>query len=332
MNAFVFYLDIFLSILLSVSVGLTFAAYIVRQEKVFVYAAGYLLFILLIELCIHDSEIRGPLSAWMVKNLGKVSIIKSVYYFGCAIIITLFVEDVTSFKLNLLSFIPSLLVFTWFVFLLLVEKSPLHGWLYIFPYQLFTAGISFFAIKRLKKYRSENKRMYFLFRLTLIFSLLIFIEDTIVAFVVHHQAMRNFTETVLWVIYSVFAVVYATSALKSFQTVPFETVEQVLETSDSSENDTLSAKSKNMHQFAVTFMLTNRELELLPLLLENKSYQEISETLHISVGTVKAHNHNIYSKTDVSNRNELIECYQSFSMAYVAEHHDVEIQQVAYSN
>ena len=77
---------------------------------------------------------------------------------------------------------------------------------------------------------------------------------------------------------------------------------------------------------------TNRELELLPLLLENKSYQEISETLHISVGTVKAHNHNIYSKTDVSNRNELIECYQSFSMVYVAEHHDVEIQQVAYSN
>lgn len=50
--------------------------------------------------------------------------------------------------------------------------------------------------------------------------------------------------------------------------------------------------------------LTDRETEILRLLSQSFSYQEISETLVISLNTVKFHVKNIYSKKRASNSNK----------------------------
>lgn len=52
--------------------------------------------------------------------------------------------------------------------------------------------------------------------------------------------------------------------------------------------------------------LSERELEVLGLISEGDSNQEIAEKLVISVGTVKRHTVNIYSKLDVKNRTEAV--------------------------
>ena len=52
--------------------------------------------------------------------------------------------------------------------------------------------------------------------------------------------------------------------------------------------------------------LTERELEILRLLSEGHSNQEIAERLFLVIGTVKAHNHNIFSKLGVKNRVQAI--------------------------
>lgn len=52
--------------------------------------------------------------------------------------------------------------------------------------------------------------------------------------------------------------------------------------------------------------LTERELEVLQLLSEGFSNQQIAEDLYLAIGTVKAHCHNIYSKLDVSNRSQAL--------------------------
>lgn len=52
--------------------------------------------------------------------------------------------------------------------------------------------------------------------------------------------------------------------------------------------------------------LTERELEVLALLAEGMSNQDIADTLTVVVGTVKAHNHSIYGKLDVKNRTEAV--------------------------
>lgn len=54
------------------------------------------------------------------------------------------------------------------------------------------------------------------------------------------------------------------------------------------------------------YHLTAREFEIVQLLREGIKYQIIAEKLFISESTVKKHLHNIYEKTDSSNRVELI--------------------------
>jgi LuxR family maltose regulon positive regulatory protein len=50
--------------------------------------------------------------------------------------------------------------------------------------------------------------------------------------------------------------------------------------------------------------LSDREFEVLHLLVQGRTYQEIAETLYISVNTVKTHLKNIYGKLGVANRRE----------------------------
>jgi ATP/maltotriose-dependent transcriptional regulator MalT len=48
--------------------------------------------------------------------------------------------------------------------------------------------------------------------------------------------------------------------------------------------------------------LTNRELDVLHLMVERRSYREIAETLFISPLTVKTHVHNVFRKLGVNRR------------------------------
>ncbi|TDO92259.1 regulatory LuxR family protein [Halanaerobium saccharolyticum] len=54
------------------------------------------------------------------------------------------------------------------------------------------------------------------------------------------------------------------------------------------------------------FQLTEREKELLKLLIEGKNNQEIAQDLFISINTVKKHLSHIFNKTEVKNRTELV--------------------------
>ena len=49
-------------------------------------------------------------------------------------------------------------------------------------------------------------------------------------------------------------------------------------------------------------LLTERELEVLELLIKGMNNSEISEILHVSVNTTKAHLESIYDKLGVKNR------------------------------
>jgi DNA-binding CsgD family transcriptional regulator len=60
------------------------------------------------------------------------------------------------------------------------------------------------------------------------------------------------------------------------------------------------------HENCRLFKLTNREIEIVQLLRQGKKYQAIADKLFISELTVKKHVHNIFQKTDVSNKVELV--------------------------
>lgn len=53
-------------------------------------------------------------------------------------------------------------------------------------------------------------------------------------------------------------------------------------------------------------ILTNREQEILLLVTENYSNQEIAQQLCLAESTVKSHLHNIFRKLGVRNRSEAL--------------------------
>lgn len=61
--------------------------------------------------------------------------------------------------------------------------------------------------------------------------------------------------------------------------------------------------------------LTAREEEILGLIVEGKSNQQIANELWLSLGTVKTHAHNIYHKVDVGKRGELIDSFMEYEKA-----------------
>ncbi len=67
--------------------------------------------------------------------------------------------------------------------------------------------------------------------------------------------------------------------------------------------------SKNIDKFAQEFNLTSREAQILNLINKGCSNQEIADKLVISLSTVKKHIYNLYSKTSVSSRGQLISLF-----------------------
>ena len=55
------------------------------------------------------------------------------------------------------------------------------------------------------------------------------------------------------------------------------------------------------------FELSNRELEILGLMAEGNSNQEIANRIFVSLNTVKTHNQNLFEKLDVKRRTQAIE-------------------------
>ena len=58
---------------------------------------------------------------------------------------------------------------------------------------------------------------------------------------------------------------------------------------------------------ARTYQLTPRECEVLPLVIKGRTISRIQEELHISQGTVSTHTRHIYQKTQVINRQGLLD-------------------------
>lgn len=67
-----------------------------------------------------------------------------------------------------------------------------------------------------------------------------------------------------------------------------------------------------MKQFLAEHKISKREEEVIQLLCDGKTNKEISETLFISLQTVKDHIYRIFQKTDVKNRIQLINLIQSY--------------------
>lgn len=81
---------------------------------------------------------------------------------------------------------------------------------------------------------------------------------------------------------------------------------------ESGSNSSDQADYSKFYLFSRDYQLTPREQHILQLLLDNKTNVEIADDLCISIGTAKAHVHNIFSKVEVKKRQQLLDVYENY--------------------
>ncbi len=81
---------------------------------------------------------------------------------------------------------------------------------------------------------------------------------------------------------------------------------QLLAAYTSPETSSVSFKSETKGQIELVEPLSDREVEVLELIAEGFSNQEIATRLHISLSTVKGHTSNIYGKLSVNKRTQAV--------------------------
>ena len=110
---------------------------------------------------------------------------------------------------------------------------------------------------------------------------------------------RSITENILTVVCAVIAIRNGAGLLS-------------LRYSDSSSqpsSELLLEEEGRFRRFAVRYELTERERDLLELIIMGKSNREISQELFISEGTVRSHVSHIFSKCEAASRDELVRLF-----------------------
>lgn len=200
--------------------------------------------------------------------------------------------------------------------LICIPMIPNDRWMvffYYLPTQVYWIGLSLWGLLALHhKAQWYCQPFYKTFRRILVYMLvvscLILLEDSLVIFLrdVYTQLglkinNRNWSENLLFLGLACFFIKYTVVVLEDMEVHLLGPMEP----------ETLSQR-KPGEAFGLVYGLTERECQILELLLEGKSQQDICDELTIALGTVKTHIHNIYQKMDVTKRGQLMALYQKF--------------------
>ena len=218
---------------------------------------------------------------------------------------------------------------TIFLFIIpVMQRTAFKSWLFFVPGDIFFVLFNIYLLISLKNNEIIERKGLFthikkIVIYTLFMSCLVFVEDSFVIFnidvysdTILNITNRNFSEDILRISQSLVLIPYLLNLFfaESRQKEAADTA-----VSDNDYGSALKDKTDEnehdyyiFHLFCSTYLFTVREQEVFKHLLEDKNNKLISESLYISIGTVKTHVHNIFIKTDVSNRRELLQLYNKW--------------------
>ena len=218
---------------------------------------------------------------------------------------------------------------TIFLFIIpVMQRTAFKSWLFFVPGDLFFVLFNSYLLIVSKNNKVIERKGIFihvnkLLTYTLFMSCLVFVEDSFVIFnidvysdTILNITNRNFSEDILRISQSLILIPYLLNLFfaESRQKEAADTA-----VSDNDNDSALKDKTDEnehdyyiFHLFCSTYLFTVREQEVFKHLLEDKNNKLISESLYISIGTVKTHVHNIFIKTNVSNRRELLQVYNKW--------------------
>lgn len=325
MDLISFIYNILLLILYAYAISSCFYAWMNTNHKIYIHLIELFIFFVFDLSIIYITEfvyrIQVGLTSWPEFSFSPLRTI--IFVIGLTIYIRLFLALMEK-TVKPVHLIP------YFVFFLctIISKITVSGltanWLYYSAryFSMIIMVIIFLLQLHAWKDKMDTARKSLVLKLDLIvlvFMSISFIESTIV--IINWQAyshllnsiaprlsQRIFTEDIYSVIFSFWCI---------FQC--HEVVKNKLNTSALPINIVASIPDSQfvaaMETFSLQLSLTNREREILNLLLKDKSNQEISEELVISLGTVKTHVHNILQKANATKRSQLVNAFRKIFAA-----------------
>lgn len=303
----------------------------VSKTNLFKPVIGLYSFYLIDTIIINLTEEFPFFLNWYNITLMNSPSIKTVIYMGIGFF-TLYAWNVATgsgfsfLQVGLLGILGTALIF-----IPIFPYSPFKVWLYFLVYQIFNVGLCIYGLWKIKRMSPEALALPYttlkwIMLITIIISVVMVGEDSYVIYILDDYTIgrlsvqnRSFTEDILRIIYAVFyfclllkspykANDSAVDDIRTEESMPVEGDAKALLSQETSPED-----GHILSGFAQYLNLTEREQELLGLLLDGLSNQQISDTLHISMSTVKTHMHNIFQKAGVTHRYEILRMYEHFT-------------------
>ncbi|MEO2542906.1 helix-turn-helix domain-containing protein, partial [Enterococcus faecalis] len=239
--------------------------------------------------------------------------LKTIIFICCNFAYLAIINTISGRPFKNYQFVWLFLIGLWMLAIPFSQNSALKVWLYYLPNQLFLIYLGCYALYQLRidpLSALAKKYLRFIGWLSIGFGVAILLEDTFVIFnidqysdIVFKINNRNVSEDIYTIILSI-AIIYFCN--RDFTLSVLEKDAAKLEENQSDEPVLLAP-------FCDAYQLTQREREVLSLLLECKTNQDIANELFLSIGTVKTHIHNIFVKLEVNKRAEVFVSYQLFS-------------------
>lgn len=329
MNSAVFLYNIGLIILYTIA-SMGFVLLYIKSHKQIHFVLALLFFLFLSDnTIVYMAEFLHSFSDFYSKSLADGSIYKMILLSAIGLCY-LFVKC-SIVKTEKPSKIDCMVYGVYVLEMLIMPKMtffPGNIWMFYAGESFLVVYLCLTSLHQLKNSEDDEiKKRYYRFKYFLIIvpilSMLVVIEDAIVLFGVEaliamssRIRQRNVFEDILSIFYAGFAcyifmqVVTEVARKKEIplETAPQEAVPKLVPYHPIGEI--------NLKTFSEEYNLTKREQQVLKLLLEDKTNQEMQDILVIALGTVKNHIHNIYQKTNVSKRSQLLMLVNEFYMEH----------------
>lgn len=347
MNIMILIVNFLLLLVFFTPVTLSYIGYRNTKKQIFIFIISLFSLISIDNIVLCITEISSEFSASYDAMFMTVPAFKTFIYAGTFVCVIKIIELFLNVKTPLYLYVLLAIVLSWLLFIPMFTNSAIKVWCYFLPSQILRILLCLYVLYILKGHAKQYiSKQYRIFRNLFIFmgivSVLIALEDTIVIFKVDKYADlsvsitdRNFTESAMLLVCSI---VVSKMLVNNFQIslrnmaipeqnpniIPEPETEKEASTEIQETEPTPAFIRKTEHTetstqdyskfflFCREYQLTTREQDIVKLLLENKDNNAISEELVISLGTVKAHVHNVFSKTEVKRRQQLIELYEDF--------------------
>lgn len=291
------------------------SSYFVSRKRAYLFVMGFFLFYVLDLSLIFQYEYLGLDLTMTIEDFYSIdhAWLKTLFALGTLQCLWLALCDQIEEKRPALIVAPAItFLIVQALTLLVVPEGPWQQWAYYTERQFAMAGGLSYALWRSRKpdekvLRILVRRNRKLIAATVCLIALVIVEDTANILVLEpplggssfplYLSERSFSENVLSLVLAFCTFRASAKALKlRFNDPPHSDAPQV----EKHVDDNLSA-------YAARFGLTQREKEILRLVLLGKSNQNMASELQLALGTVKTHVHNILKKTGQESRQSLFQ-------------------------